>query len=469
MAESKRARKNAAVESFDIDDLPPLRDETQRPKLSVSAHGTPETGESVRPDVEDVVLAPRVIDDNAFTDLTSTVETLVADATTARGELEEVIERAREALAEPERSTEQLQERLKLGARMLKAFQTQIDRIETTMSDLADQHQAVENERDGLIERLTSVEREAEAAIERVERRASEIAGGLLARLEREIESRGAEATDIDARITRAIEARMGGEGSMASPQAAIDERIDAALDRIDARARQRRTELEREAERFSDGFERAGASIEKLEEAAASATTAQHRGDEMLRQLRSEIESAREENGRAVELRAALDAEVRRASARIDGTEGRIDDVIARVDDGVDRAAAMDQRLARTLRAVGVADERLAETTAACERLEQLIEHLAPWQKLLCEAPLDENGLPVPAMAMVETLRVGIGRDMSDLAGTLQSVSRQINDLGLPNGRPNAMTETKSTTVRPDDIVEDIEAASKPLRPMGD
>ena len=128
-------------------------------------------------------------------------------------------------------------------------------------------------------------------------------------------------------------------------------------------------------------------------------------------------------------------------------------------------------QQVARARKTIGTAADRLEGATDVCERLELLLDRLEPWKELLCEAELDESGLPRRATQLVETLRTGLGADMNDLAETLNGVARRITALGLPvPEKASAVTETKPESKKdgPPEITTTVEVdGNKKDRPM--
>ncbi len=84
----------------------------------------------------EVFITPRVLDQNAFDELSCRLKQHIDEAIQATADLQEQIKAIHDLQNTPQNVTSQLQERLRLGARMLKAFQGQIDLVQSNIADL---------------------------------------------------------------------------------------------------------------------------------------------------------------------------------------------------------------------------------------------------------------------------------------------------------------------------------------------
>ena len=492
--------------AFDIDDLPSLRDEPRDvPRVTVphrvmnispseadqSNSMTDQTNARPVGTSEEVFLSPRVVDQESFDELATTMRTLVDEAVRSTQRLETVMHEARSEQEAPAKAAAQLQERLRLGARMLKAFQAQIDRVDATMSDLGDQHQLVEVERAQLVDRLEEVEKAAQSSITNLEGRLQVLVDDAAATFETKLATTNTDLPDLDdfqsdlmsmvdgafERFEKLVKTHDPAFVREADADARIREMIEAAMAKIDDYARQRKGEIDRSIDRLADLQQRSDTFIERLETAEVNAAAICHRADDSARQVRSESEAAREIASQCVEAKAGLSAELRRSTQSLEDMDATRARIVEGLDDHVARADAVQQQLARAQRTIDAAAGRLDAATDTCDRLEQLLDRLEPWQGLLCHAELDDDGLPRPATELVETLRNGIGNDMKALADTLHGVARRINHLGLPTSDdPVAPARTseiepkvehdataRSATEATPEVVTNVEADGEP------
>ncbi len=456
-------------QSFDIEDLPSIRDAAPSRVMSVSPNEASEQSPmsenkagSTRTS-EAVFLSPRVVDESSFDELATTMRTLVDDADRARGELQQAVDSVRHEHEQPKQAAAQLQERLRLGARMLKAFQAQIERVESTMNDLGDQHQLVERERQQLFERLGEVEATARDAIDQLEEKAVSIGDDSMKAFEKRLEDSAQRGPDpeelnrtlnqqVDAAFTRFEELVARYDPAFLRETDAderIREMIAAAETHLDNYARQRRGEIDRHAEQLGDLHARTTEFIERLESAEVGAAAARHHAEDCSRQVRSDSDAARVIATQCVETKAALSTELRKAQTASDELATRQERLAETFDDQFVRGDALQKQLDRSLKSVDRATHDMDEVSSTCDRLESLLARLEPWQSLLCTAELDEEGLPRSATAMADQLRSGIGEDMQALADTLHGVANRVTGLGLPAAtrRVSAATEAKPET----------------------
>lgn len=129
------------------------------------------------PDTDDVVIAPRVLDQRAFNELSRTLRALIDEARAAGEQLAESSRAHQQKVSESTRSAQQLQERLHLSARMLKAMQSQADAARGSaqaMSTLDERVSTLESRLEARVQQLlddaqTRIDETAQRAIARLD------------------------------------------------------------------------------------------------------------------------------------------------------------------------------------------------------------------------------------------------------------------------------------------------------------
>lgn len=84
----------------------------------------------------DVFLSPRVLDEQAVAMFRATIESLLRQAESVRGDLESALDHLDAAVRDGADATARLEDRVQLGARMLRAFETQLARAEVAVDQL---------------------------------------------------------------------------------------------------------------------------------------------------------------------------------------------------------------------------------------------------------------------------------------------------------------------------------------------
>jgi hypothetical protein len=115
-----------------------------------------------------------------------------------------------------------------------------------------------------------------------------------------------------------------------------------------------------------------------------------------------------------------------------------------------------LDARLGRDSEAARAAVERLEAATQVADRLQRVRDELAPWQHLLVDVQCEPDGMPKPVASMIESLRVGLGRDMAAISATMRELAQRVEDLGLPQPAQQDLGERA-------EIVTNVEESSVP------
>ncbi|MEM7229965.1 MAG: hypothetical protein AAF432_14245, partial [Planctomycetota bacterium] len=137
-----------------VKNVPPVIAETKPSPPTI--HAPPEKA------TRDVFIAPRVVDQQSFDDLASTLRTLIDEANQTKASLATAVTRIGDGDAYASKASAHLQDRLRLSARMLKAFQSQIERAEQAVDRLT-------NQQDAMTEMLQRIEAAQQDEADRLE------------------------------------------------------------------------------------------------------------------------------------------------------------------------------------------------------------------------------------------------------------------------------------------------------------
>lgn len=344
---------------------------------------TPMTVTNDRPD-ERVFVTPRVIDQNAFDELSGTLRRLIDQAEHAGKDLEVCVEKVGEAKRDQTKSTEQLQERLRLSARMLKAFQSQIARTESAIAELTSQEEkshAIEQRVDEAVNSAQQrIDAAVDAALERLEQRLHERIASALQEMDREIEER-------------------------AEPARRVMEEIEAITP-----AAERLTEI--------------------AEQAECTVASMSHRVATLAVDLAERTDTVEPLIARTEAAAMQLDEQVQQTEQYVDALAERGKQVTERIESACEQSAVAGDELSKQIESAQFASRELAIDVEACEALETLLEQLKPWEAFVLDQDerhaTDANALPEPAARLVEELRQRLDQDLAEFSSVLAHVAEQ-------------------------------------------
>lgn len=462
MTDASRRPHPPAGRSMGIEDLPRLRGEA-----------APRTGRSVSPDhvepAEPVVPSPPAstpAPTSAAGGPTEAIRGLLDEAERVSERLRASLDAARSGVHEPERVAGRLQERLRVGARMLQAFQNQIERAEAAVGRAAeagavpgvevidDRIGSLRDEIAGEITRLRSDLEELRLEETRQDAAAADAVTDRVDGIERRLEA-GLERT---AEAMRAqIRAEVVKQRPVITADAAITARIEdllrAAESRLEERTGRAVREMADERARVEQAAEAARELSRRLETGEVNADEIASRIERSVRDAERRVEDAREEARRAAEIKAQLAASVREVDDRAQRTTVAAERRLEAVGEAIDRSDVVERRLLELVDTIDDAARRIDGVGTTIARLESTLERLEPWKRLLCDAELTDDGLPRPAIDLVEHVRDGLGaevvrigtamREMADRLGTIGDLRKRAADA-------NAIAKAAASTTEP-------------------
>ncbi|MHC5024207.1 MAG: hypothetical protein ACYTGG_09900 [Planctomycetota bacterium] len=361
-------------------------------------------------------LTPRVIDQDTFDELATSLRGLVDESRAASSQLVAQLGEIRNLEGLSSDASVQLQERLRLGARMLKAFQTQISRVEAAVAEFDQRSSRLDTVQQRIDAALNSLESRANDVIDRARDRLEQTSSDGVQRLRAELEP-----------MQQRLEATLHGLQDADTRARDLDQRVESS-----------EVEMAALAARLGESNETVDRSLAAVAEAVGDCEETRGRLSDDLARAAGGIEQACQRGGGlAEELGAIIDR------ARAAG-------------------AGLDERLDR----VAAAQRELDGIGSTCARLDGLLERLGPWRPLLLGPGRD--GLPEPVARLVDDLKVGVTRDLGRLATTMRSVADRVDELsGGPrattatSGRPE-LRITRQSSMMPD-VITVVEGSSPP------
>jgi chromosome segregation ATPase len=401
-------------------------------------------GPLTRKPSESTLITPRVLDQEAFDQLASTLRSLLDEAGNAVDRLESRIEAAERREDAPSSAAAQLQERLRLSAQMLKAFQSQIDRVQTVITEIVERRLGLDDTAVALVRTIdsrragavTEIEVTAAAAVESFEKRWSDDAAGQarLAAFETQLESRA------EAVITR-------------------------FQSRIETHESERLARMEDASERLAGLEQRVAAMEQTVETAEVTVAALGHRVGEAGRLASAHLENAESATAHCGEMIDSLNDTVDAASEQVEQLTSQGERLTAAVRERMDRGDVAERRLAGRVTEAERALGQIEPTADRCDTLradlDRIIDRLGPWEKLLVDAECDENGTPRPVTQMLDHLREGIGHDVAQLGSTLRTLVARIEHIGAP-----ATDTTPAGKPKTQEIVRFIERPKDQMTP---
>lgn len=319
-----------------------------------------------------VMITPRVLDQGALDELSSSLRNLIDDAAEIRSRLRDTVDQLRSANDQSNQSTMQLQERLRLSARMLKAFQSQIDRVDAAVASVTQQQIDTEGAEKRLAEALASFESRMQAVVE-------------------------SSCTQIEA--ARA-----------------------AAFEQLDQHLAVRQGEVAAVERQLGEARDRAETLTRLVEGAEVNIAVLAHKSGQ----------SARDAHVASVEIEASL--EQARQARKVLAQE--LTDASSQIERFAHRSTELNDTLRTSLRLCETNErqvgERLAGLTAAIEqahvveassrRLDALLQQLAPWEGLLLRGSAEV--LPKPLARIVDELRDRLRGDLRALSSAMRVIA---------------------------------------------
>lgn len=473
------------TEVVEIKGLPPLRDAALHPVVSVSpkdAEPGVEMSDHKSPD-RDVFLAPRVLDQTAFDELSETLRALIGEARAVVDELGHRMDDADQRESSPAQASAQLQERLRLGARMLKAFQGQIARVEESLATLRTHQEDADTIAQRLDEALLAFDARVDEMSSAAAQRAGEAADEAIKKFEQDLADRAGAANDQSRQTDEALEQfssrlsdlagaamkRLDGQIALRRGQlealkkevgervedqieARIEERLDSVcslltetaqqeLTRLDERINTRREELSRLDDRINESVSHADSLLKMVELAEQKSSAFVHRQAAMAVEIEAKSAEAKEIIRQCFEARKMLDQALLSAADRIDEIDERSEDICRRSEavgeassEALSKAEEASSELVRQTAEAATIGQALEHTASARLELRLLLEQLGPWQRLLLDSERTPDGTPRPVASMIETLRDGVASDLLNLSQTMRDLAERVERV-VPEG----------------------------------
>ena len=168
-ARHSKRRKRAMESDRASGSIAPEQETSAQRVMSISPADIDADAEPMTIDHDDILLTPRVLDQNAFNQLSETLRGLIEQANGAAQLLRDEFDQASGAKGQASKASAGLHERLRVSARMLKAFQSQIDLVQERITHLTTarkEAQSVSDNLQGLAEQFESRVADAAAIFE---------------------------------------------------------------------------------------------------------------------------------------------------------------------------------------------------------------------------------------------------------------------------------------------------------------
>ena len=381
-------KQDRAVESPETSPVEPsdLESSTQR-VMSISPTDIDPDAEPMTIDQDDILLTPRVLDQNAFNQLSETLRGLIEQANGATQLLRDEFEQADGAKGQATKASAGLHERLRVSARMLKAFQSQIDLVQERIGQLTaagKEAQEASSRLEGLAEKFESRVTDAAAMFER---QVDETFQSRIKRFEEELAKREQAVANVSERVAEA-------QGRVNDLLTDTERRVDALLDRTEGKVQPIVTDAQQQVEALlsevrggvetvtgnakkavSGLIKSAQGRIESLE------TDAAQRAESVVTQTQRSVDSIHKTvsgllKGAKSRIES-LETDAKRCAAKAVAETQRSVDSIAKVAEGAEKSAA----------------DAVMKSTAATEKIEkaasetsQIIAQVNHARKLLGE-----------------------------------------------------------------------------------
>lgn len=383
-----------------------------------------------------VFMTPRVIDQAVFDELSSSLRSLVDEAGGAAKKLQSLVEQAMDGDQWANKASVHLQERLRLSARMLKAFQAQIARVEQSIEDMQGQEKTLESARGSMDESLEEFENHLGEMLAKFEKRLDKMTDRAIGRFGRHLEERHDEVLQIE---TRTNEAQKRVECSIE-----MVEEVEESVLRLAHRTAENATRIEARTAEAKSAINRDAAKLE--EKARFETEKLTHGAGEMMTQLQEDLAELKGLILQSGEASRRLTTDISQAEKGLEEAGVRCRGIRCALEAKLDQCREVDRSFQTRFEEITTLVTSLDVDAKTYESLHTLLDRLTPWQNLLLRDDGPHEGLPESLATMLEDLRDGIGKDMSDLSRTMKDMASRIDDTGV-TGR---MTATE-VEVKPD------------------
>ena len=478
------------------------QDTSSQRVMSISPTDIDPVAEPMTIDRDDVLLTPRVLDQNAFDQLSQTLRALIDQASGAAEQLRDEFDQASEAKGQASNASEGLHERLRVSARMLKAFQSQIDLVQERITQLTTarkEAQAASDNLNGLAEKFESRVTDAAAIFED---QIDETLQSRLKRFDKQLTEREQATADMSDRITRA-EARVNELVTQ------TERRVESVVERAEGRVQPIVTDAKQQAESLlaevrgsietvagnakdavSGLMKGAQGRIEALQadtkrHAKATVTEAQRSVDALVKvvegaeinaadaamksaQATQKIDKAAADTSQIIaqvkHARKLLGDHLLEATDQIDQLSNKSDKICRSVRNGQDELESAARRLAQAVASVNDVDEKRKQLNQTCITLGPLLDQLKPWESLFQATDGEQTVGAHPIVRLLDEMRSGLGEDAARLTGTMRHMAARLDDLLRFNqGKAAVMIEPRDAEAQLPQITTTVKAPPKP------
>ncbi|MCH8315964.1 MAG: hypothetical protein IIA64_08335 [Planctomycetes bacterium] len=470
--------------------------------MSISPTDIDPDAEPMTIDQDDILLTPRVLDQNAFNQLSETLRGLIEQANGAAQLLRDEFEQADGAKGQASKASAGLHERLRVSARMLKAFQSQIDLVQERIGQLTaagKEAQEASSRLEGLAEKFESRVTDAAAMFER---QVDETFESRIKRFEEELAKREQAVANVGERVAEA-------QGRVNDLLTDTERRVDALLDRTEGKVQPIVTDAQQQVEALlgevrgsvetvtgnakkavSGLIKGTQGRIESLEvdakRGAAKAVAQTQRcvdsiakvaegaeknaADAVIKSAAAteKIEKAASETSQIIaqvnHARKLLGEDLLKAAERIDQLSARSEKICRSVRGGQEELESAARRLSEAVAHVNDADKKRRQLKQTCDTLAPLLEQLRPWEALF-ESTAGEQGVGAhPIIRLLDEMRSGLGEDAARLSGTMRHMAARLDDLlRLNRGKATATIEVRDELREPPQITTAVKDPPKP------
>lgn len=482
--------------------------------MSISPADIDPNAEPMTIDEDDILLTPRVLDQNAFNQLSETLRGLIEQANGAAQLLRDEFDQTSTARGDVSKASSGLHERLRVSARMLKAFQSQIDVVQERITDLTNakkEAQVASDKLQGMTEKFESRVADAAALFEgqidetlqsrlklfdeQLTKREQAVADTsdriaqtearvieLVTQTEQRVESAvdGAEArvtelvTQTERRVESAVEraeqnlqpiiteAQQQAESLLAEVRGRIQtvagntkEAVSGLMKGVQGRIEALKADVQRHAKATVAQTQRCVDAIAEVVEGAEK-----NAADAALKsaQATAKIEKASTETSQIIaqvkHVRKLLGDDLLEATERIDELSSKSEKICRSVRSGQDELESAARRLAEAVASVHDADKKRQQLNQTCVTLVPLLEQLKPWESLFKSTAGEQSVGRHPIVRLLDEMRSGLGEDAARLSGTMRQMAARLDDvLRLNQGKAAVLIEPRDAKAQPPQI----------------
>ncbi|HWB18804.1 MAG TPA: hypothetical protein VG711_00770, partial [Phycisphaerales bacterium] len=370
-------------------------------------------------------------------------------------------------------STAYLQERLRLAARMLKAFQAQIAKTDSSISMLAGHEERVLQIVNSIDSRAAELSACVDATSQRLEtlqqerlaemqRRLDEHQAALDQRLMSAINDAEASFRDRLASVSRLTESTVESlsrqiDESTRTLRTQVDQAVQSATARIDQHASTRQEELTRLNSHVAEALPRANAILAVVENAQTRVNVLTQQIDEAGIQSQAVRQETLKTIAQCAETRAALDHDLTEAASRIDITTARAQELRNSVQSIVNNATAGESELRQRLTEVHMAVRHIEKAEATSQRLASLLNHLAPWEKIIMRRSGENAGMPEPLAQLVDDAKHIVRDEMLRLSTSMRMLADRVEQAARNDRRETDRVHSDPATQAARAIIDDL------------